>query len=244
MKYRIIPLLYGFFVLCIILAFLFYPSDLNFSVFTHTFSRLGDWQQNPRGWIFFTIALIWIGFGLIPVTGYLIRSLRLISPFFAFLIRVSSILGVLGLIGTGLFADIAGVPIWPAIWPALTYRGMHNYVTIFAMGGTGLMMIWIGVVLLIDKIPRLGGVRLVPVVPPLIAFILFLGAAIGLGIAQIIRVSLGLPFADAGNRYFAPWEWVTITALFIAQALLIGSIDPNRVESQRNAKNQSKNKII
>jgi hypothetical protein len=217
---RFLPILYGTIIFCFFIAWVLYPAELNFSIRTHTFSRLGDWLENPRGWIFFSIALVVLGVAEIPLCMYIYRKIDPIKPQIGYFIPLWIGITSIGLIGLGMFADVASVYVFRAI----TYRAVHNYVTIFAMGGAALTLLNIGIILIIDKIPKWGGQKRIPITIPLGAYILFLGSSIGLGVAQLIRIQKGLPFVDEGTPYFAPWEWVTIAALLTALYLLAYSV--------------------
>lgn len=70
------------FVLLVGLARLFYPKENRYSIMTSTMSFLGsrDKLRNPKGWIFFNIAVFQITFCDIPILLYAFRYFNLFAP--------------------------------------------------------------------------------------------------------------------------------------------------------------------
>ena len=97
---------------CVFLTFLglariTYPKENKYSVMTHTMSFLGSKEEfrNPKGWYFFTIAILWITIADIPLNIYIFRYLFSFSPFFAIIMIVSGGISTITGVLVSIFTD-------------------------------------------------------------------------------------------------------------------------------------------
>src|SRR4030042_2352874 len=63
----------------LLIAYLLYPPELNYSIFTDTISGLGDFAESPIGWWGFSLAMWALCIGFIPLILYTHRRLKAIS---------------------------------------------------------------------------------------------------------------------------------------------------------------------
>ena len=95
------------FLLFLGLARVTYPKENKYSVFTHTMSFLGSKEtfRNPKGWYFFTIAIIWITLADIPLNLYIFYHIRTFSPIFAWIMMISAGVSTVNGILVSIFTD-------------------------------------------------------------------------------------------------------------------------------------------
>ena len=95
------------FLLFLGLARLTFPKENNYSVMTHTMSFLGSKEsfRNPKGWYFFSIAIMWITLADIPLNLYIFRHLVIFSPVFAWIMIISGGISTISGILVSIFTD-------------------------------------------------------------------------------------------------------------------------------------------
>jgi len=105
-------LIYVIIQICVYLIFLglariTYPKENKYSVMTHTMSFLGSKEtfRNPKGWYFFSIAIIWITIADIPLNLYIFMHLRAFSPLFAWIMIISGAISTVNGILVSIFTD-------------------------------------------------------------------------------------------------------------------------------------------
>jgi hypothetical protein len=114
------------------LAWLFYPSKNHFSILTHTFSFLGSFEQrhNPRGFIFFSLGLIYQSLLFVPLFMYRHRQLALVWRTPARIATALFLAGCAGLVVVALFPDARQDFIQD-----LSYGRIHNRAALLAYLG-------------------------------------------------------------------------------------------------------------
>lgn len=86
----------------LVISYGFYPGA--YSILTHAVSQLGSPVYNPKGWIFFSIAMIFAGITLVPHVLYLFRQMsRKSFHFIDWLFLLTGLIGCAGLITLGLY---------------------------------------------------------------------------------------------------------------------------------------------
>ena len=100
----LIPIMIGVMILFYTLAIISFP---NYNWTLHQISELGDPSsaENPTGWFYWAIAMIWVGICLIPLVPYIYKHLR---PFSRRIIYVGTFfftLAVIGNLGIGAILD-------------------------------------------------------------------------------------------------------------------------------------------
>lgn len=98
--------------ICVFLVFLglariTFPKENKYSVMTHTMSFLGSKEsfRNPKGWYFFSIAIIWITLADIPLNLHIFRYLQTFSPLFAWIMIISGGISTITGILVSIFTD-------------------------------------------------------------------------------------------------------------------------------------------
>jgi len=106
-------LIYVIVQICIFLSFLglarvTYPKKNNYSVMTHTMSFLGSKEEfrNPKGWYFFSIAIMWITLADIPLNLYIFRYLLTFSPIAAWLMIISGGISTINGVLVSIYTDV------------------------------------------------------------------------------------------------------------------------------------------
>ncbi|TFG20988.1 MAG: DUF998 domain-containing protein [Promethearchaeota archaeon] len=95
------------FLILLGLARITYPKKNKYSIMTHTMSFLGSKEEfrNPKGWFFFSIAIIWITLADVPLNIYIFRHLLTFSPFFAWIMIISGGISTITGILVSVFTD-------------------------------------------------------------------------------------------------------------------------------------------
>ena len=95
------------FLLFLGLARITFPKENKYSVMTHTMSFLGSKEsfRNPKGWYFFSIAVMWITLADIPLNLYIFRHMLTFSPVFAWIMIISGGISTITGILVSIFTD-------------------------------------------------------------------------------------------------------------------------------------------
>ena len=96
------------FVTFLVLARVTYPKENNYSIMNHTMSFLGSKEpfRNPKGWYFFSIAIMWITIADIPLNLYIFRYLLTFSPVFAWIMIMSGGISTINGVLVSIFTDV------------------------------------------------------------------------------------------------------------------------------------------
>lgn len=133
----------------IALAWWAYPEENRFSIWTHTFSFLGSFEDrhSPEWWWIFSIAMTFWGVATVPVALHWARRFAVVSRAGAWVGAGFLMLGALGLVLVALFPD-AGDPVFGTV----RYTKVHEKAAILvALGFTG-ALIGFGTLLLRDAL--------------------------------------------------------------------------------------------
>ncbi|TFF96636.1 MAG: DUF998 domain-containing protein [Promethearchaeota archaeon] len=71
-----LPVIFGQFLMCLLIAYLFYPPQYQYNWLNSMISRLGWPDQNPIGFIFFSIGFSILGFFLLLLVPYTYKRLK------------------------------------------------------------------------------------------------------------------------------------------------------------------------
>src|SRR5271157_167043 len=97
-------------------AWLLYPPELHYSIFTDTISDLGDWSTNTSGWWGFAVAMWVMGSSFIPLYLYVHHRLTPMRPKETLAGTFFSLVGCVCVFCIGIFDDvdlpIAGAILW------------------------------------------------------------------------------------------------------------------------------------
>ncbi len=113
-------------------AWLFYPPENRFSILTHTFSFLGSFESrhNPRGFVFFSVGLLWLSLLFVPPILYRHQRLAAIWRGPARAATVCFLIGCAGLVGVALVPDAR-----QDFLQDLSYGQVHNKAALLAYLG-------------------------------------------------------------------------------------------------------------
>jgi hypothetical protein len=199
-----IPILTSAFFLFLIVAYLIYPE--NYSILLHSISFLGDYIDNPNGWWAFIIAMTVGTIMLFPLTLYYHRRLVKINKFFARLATFIGLICTFGMILVGIIAD-SDIEMW-----GTTMSKIHGPLAGAVFGGLAIAIILYGFIYLIDVFKH----KQMDWKKNLIPYCIFLFAAFGMGISQLVKESMGLgwPKPDWPIEHlllgFPFWEWMVL----------------------------------
>lgn len=213
-------------ILCILIAYLLYPTEDNYTIFTHTLSYLGDYVRNERGWYFFSIAMIVMGFSFSNLLMYIYNREVLILPWFAKSGIIFSQIGCLGSILVGFLPDVYG----DNFMEDVSMGKAHNIVALIAIFGLLIGLIHFGVLFIIDHFPkcRVNRDELYPKPITFPMFLLLAYGGFGMLISQNIVEKNDYPWPGPGFLSFTFWEW-TLTCVFAAIIYYLALRLPNNI---------------
>lgn len=211
---RVFPVAAGVFAFLLLLSYLLTPADFSrygpYSIFHNPISSLGHHRENPVGWLFFSLALAWIGCAIFPVGPYVYRRLAPVCRKTAALGLFFAVAASVGMVLIAFFPAMDD-PLWGS--QTTTIEDIHNVAAALAFGGWFLAaLIWWGPQIK-DNIPRWGGSKQVPLAHVLGSMALLLFAALGTGISQLYVSLNDLHSMDAGFLSWPFWEWTLLVAL-------------------------------
>ena len=215
-----------FSVLMILIAYLLYPPEDNYTILTHTLSYLGDYIRNPRGWGFFSVAMIIMGFSFSNMVMYIYKREVLILPWLARSGLFFAQIGCLGVILVGFFPDVHGENFLEDV----SMGKAHNIIAMFAIFGLLIGLIHFGVLFIIDHFPkcRVNRDELYPKPITFPMFILLAYGGFGMFISQQIVKKEGHPWPGPGYLSFSLWEW-TLTCIFAIIIYYLALRLPNKI---------------
>ncbi|HPO13455.1 MAG TPA: hypothetical protein PLI09_08425 [Candidatus Hydrogenedentes bacterium] len=215
----------------ILICWIIYPKENQYSILTHTFSFLGSFEKyhNPEGWWLFTVAMVFWGAATIPVVFFLCRCFAVISRWAAGIGAMLFLAGCLGIALVGLFPDAHGNVIGEWEW-----TDIHEKASIAVAAGFTLGILWHGLMLMVDRYvlgTRLGkaGINYKKLLWPYVFWGIVVSVAVHFQIqsalyyahlkaaAQAAGEPIGSQWAETiGTRYSFPlWENIVIYTLFI-----------------------------
>lgn len=199
------PILIINFTAWMAISWLLYP---NYDWTSMDISQLGIPDQNPFGWIPWSIGLASTGLLQIPVISFMRRNITFNEKG----IKMSTILLYLACVGSvalGIIPQFEEGPFWL----------LHIIHASMAFGG-----LYLGIWLLITLMLRTKGYRKNSIIPACFAF----GAPIGFLITQGIRIALDLPrITPIWIINFSLWEWMLLYGIFGALISFIYLIPQN-----------------
>ncbi len=198
--------------LCILISYLLYPSNANYSILTHTISYLGDYERNEKGWYFLSIAFIIISVSISRLIIYIFERVSLIYKKFASFGFISLQIGSLGILLIAIFPDANGED----FFEDLSLGQFHNIISLIAIFGMLIGLIDFGLLFIFDHYSkyRKNKNELYPEVITLPYFILLGIGGVGMLFSQIISEILKYPWPGPGIFSFSLWEWI-LSLIFI-----------------------------
>lgn len=215
---EVIPIMILSFAIFLFLAWVFFPPELHYNIFERSISNLGGREENPRGWIFFSIAMGLLAVQLVPIFLYFHKRLSKICK------RTTSLCTFFGLIGCGfmfligVFSDDSSILVY-----GVEMSDIHTIVAVVGIGGLGLAV-------LIYFFPILKGRRQFRMKLVVFAYGLIDFGGIGMGAAEVIKSIRNIGGPGPGFLSFPFWEWtLLITALmyFVLASFFV----PNEIQA-------------
>lgn len=129
-------------------SWLLYPAENRYSIFTHTFSFLGSSEHfhNPRWWWLFTVAMVFWGIALVPLSLYLYRRFSTVSRWGAVVAGIFFLVGSVNICLIGIFPDIPDL-----FYGDWSYTEIHERVALASIATIGLGTFWLGGLVLVDR---------------------------------------------------------------------------------------------
>lgn len=123
----------------ILLAWISYPSDHEYSIMSHTFSFLGSWnpEHNPDWWWIFTVAMVFWGVATIPLVAYSYRRFRVVSRWGAGMGAFFMLIGCVGVIVVGLVPDVRDT-----LYGEMRWTEVHAIAAVLVAAGFTLGILW------------------------------------------------------------------------------------------------------
>ena len=214
----------GFFL---ILARIFYPQNLNYSIFTDTISYLGDYLRNPSGWYFLSFAFFIVGGSFFLLTLYIHRRVVKIQPFIARVASLSLIIGSMGVFLTAFLPDVHGDDFFQDV----SMGKAHNIVAMFALFGLLVGLTLYGMLFLINHYPSMRGSqkKYYPDVRTMPVFLLIVFAGFSILASILIMNRDGYEWPGSGLLSFTFWEWI-LTGVFCLNIYRLAWKLPNDLE--------------
>ncbi len=195
------------------ISWILYPKELNYSIMTHTISYLGDYEKNPNGWIFFSIAFMFMSIFFIPLILYIQKRIFKISQVGSWIGTSFLLIGAVCGFTTALLPDVYGTDFIKDI----SLGKIHNIIAVIAIFGFILGLFEYGILFFIDYWPifNKNRERVYAYLSVFPVFLPFTIIGIGTLITQIIRVRLGGEWPGPGILSFPLWEWMLALTFFI-----------------------------
>ncbi len=203
------PLMLSIIIICIVISYLSFPPELNYSIFERTISNLGSRDDSPYGWYFLSIGMISWGVLMIPLFLYYHRRIRQISKHGA---RTGTIFGFIGCIFViliGFFTDDRSILIF-----GIEMRTIHVIIAIIGIGGIALGLMSYSIPIQVDHFSKRGhkqfNGKLV-----FLGYSLIYSGGIGAIIAEIIKEIQGInDFPGPGFLSFSFYEWIWMLTFY------------------------------
>ncbi|MHA1732494.1 MAG: hypothetical protein ACTSU5_11155 [Promethearchaeota archaeon] len=199
----------------LLVARLLYPPENHYSILRDTISFLGssDADNNPTGWVFFTLALLVWGVMLVPLALHRHRFLREVNRPGAALATIFYLIAAVGLVLVASFPDNGG----ESFFGDLGAGRVHNFVSIFAFGGFGFGALLDSWLLLKDRVPGLGGRRLYPFRAWGGFYVLFYVVVALIAYTQLYWAATCESgcWPGEGIYSFPLWEWIALAMIFV-----------------------------
>jgi len=228
LTFRFIPIMLFIIVICIFLAYLLFPPELNYSIFERTISNLGSRDDSPYGWYFLSIGLMSWGFLMIPLFLYYHRKFRQICKHTA---RLGTFLGLSGsifIILIGVFTDDSSILIF-----GIQMSYIHFIVAVIGIGGIGLALIIYSVPIQKDHFSKRGHKQFNGKLVFLSYSLIYFGG-LGAIISVIYKRAHGIKdFPGPGILSLSFWEWMWLLTFFVYIALS-GFFIPEEVKMLKN----------
>jgi hypothetical protein len=210
----------------LLISYLTYPNEEQYTILTHTLSYLGDYVRNPEGWVFFSIALVIMALSFSLLSSYIFHREILIYPLLAKIGYILLQIGCIGIILVALLPDVYG----DNFLEDMSMGKAHNIVAVIAILGLLLGLIAYGVLFIIDYNDsfRINQNELYPDTITRYVFMLLAIGGFGMLISQIIVSKNEYPWPGPGILSFSLWEWI-MTCNFFIVIYYLALVLPNEI---------------
>jgi len=203
------PLMLSIIITCIIIAYLSFPPELNYSIFERAISNLGSRDDSPYGWYFLSIGIMSWGVLMIPLFLYYHRRISQICNTTAKIGTFFGLIGCIFVVLIGIFTDDRSILIF-----GIEMRTIHVIIAIIGIGGIGLGLMTYSIPIQVDHFSKRGhkqfNGKLV-----LLGYSLIYSGGIGAIISEIIKELQGIDdFPGPGFLSFTFWEWMWMLTFY------------------------------
>ncbi|MHA1732710.1 MAG: hypothetical protein ACTSU5_12265 [Promethearchaeota archaeon] len=248
---RYIPMVLGVFLALIAVALALYPPAGEkgpYSIFTHSISSLGDWSYTKVGWVFFSIALVWIGLTVWPVVPYTYQRLVGICKHTSRFAAFFGVLSPVGLVLTAIFAENSE-PIPGA--GGTEFGDIHGPVAVLGFGGLAFALLFFTCPILKDHFRGEKSIPLGRLLPQLVWFIFVVFGTLGTqGALSVVDIDHCSGFSSCDPIPYLAWgfwEWMLMISLLVYLPSVIwvlpanpGESETSRIEGERAAKREAR----
>jgi uncharacterized membrane protein YiaA len=179
----------GNFVAWLIVSLLLYMSLAPYSMLTNAISNLGNPTLNPRGWLFFSVAMVSTGVLAIPHVLWIDKTIGKLSRPHARVQATFMAIAAIGMVGVGLFNETILYP--------------HYFFAALAFGGLGADMFLTTVTMAIQIVLKMQWPRLAD-------YVVFMAILYSVGAWMIYKIATN----HGGERGLDIVEWVLFLCLF------------------------------
>ncbi len=231
LKKRFLPALILIFFSLLMIAYLLYPPELNYSFFSDTISGLGDFVENPNGWWGQAISLWIMSICFFSLFLYIHRRLSTICRNTARLASFFTLVGCGCFFLIGVFVDAQ-----TALLGDLSFSDVHMFFVYGGFGGLAIGVILFGFIFVKDSLPRCGGHQYIPRYQFLPPYFLIYGLAGATGVSQLLK-EIYCPecgWNGPGLLSISFWEWMLLFGIF-AWMFWIVLILPEEIPPAQNS---------
>ncbi len=199
---RHLPMMQIVFWTLLLIAYLLFPPELNYSMFERSISNLGSYTET-QGATFFSIAIIFFGISLFPIFLYFFYRFKKICKCAAYLGVFFGILGCIFIVLIGIVSDD------PVDFFGMDQARVHVYIAAIGILGIGLGMLTYVLPILKDTFFKRGH-RQFPLLKLILTYSILIFAILGMGIAELIKAQYNYDFPGPGFLSFTFWEWMLL----------------------------------
>lgn len=208
------PLMLSIIIACIIIAYLSFPPELNYSIFERTISNLGSRDDSPNGWYFLSIGMMSWGVLMIPLFLYYHRRISQLCKHTA---RTGTTFGLIGCVFVfliGIFTDDSSILIF-----GIEMSEIHIIIAIIGIGGIALGLMSYSIPIQVDHFSKRGNKQFNGKLV-FLGYGLIYSGGIGAIIAEIIKEIQGInDFPGPGFLSFSFYEWIWMLTFYAFIAL-------------------------
>jgi hypothetical protein len=228
-----------FFVISMVIVFVYllialalYPPENNYSIMKDTISFLGssDLDNNPEGWIFFSISVVFLSIIFVPIALFQYKKFKELDRVGAFFLVLFLIIGAIGLCLLGFFPDNGG----ESFIQDVKAGEIHNKVALLAIGGVALGILSAFFLLIKDHIPLFKGKKRYPfkvIIIPTLIFLLLVGL-VAYFLLKWDAICTEHCWPGPGVYSFPMWEWIVFIMLIIMEGVILWILNTQRIPDE------------